>query len=77
MIKRFPDHELVIERLARNGEIFRSICEDYAAGVEALRRWEHATDPKHAVSIAQLRDSLAELERRSGRPSRRRLIGSG
>jgi hypothetical protein len=38
------------------------MCEDYAVGVEALRRWEHAIDPKRALRIAELRDSLAELE---------------
>ena len=38
------------------------MCEDYAVGVEALRRWERATDPKRAMRIAELRDSLAELE---------------
>ena len=63
MIKRFPDHELAIERLARSSETFRSICEDYAVAVEALRRWGRATDPKRAVSIAELGNSLAELER--------------
>ena len=62
VIKRFPDHELAIERLARTNESFRAMCEDYAVGVEALRRWERATDPKRAVRIAELRDSLAELE---------------
>ena len=62
VIKRFPDHELAIERLARTNESFGAMCEDYAVGVEALRRWERATDPKRAVRIAELRDSLAELE---------------
>jgi hypothetical protein len=38
------------------------MCDDYAVGVEALRRWERATDPKRAVRIAELRESLAELE---------------
>ena len=38
----FPDHELTIERLARSSETFRSMCQDSAVGVEALRRWEHA-----------------------------------
>jgi hypothetical protein len=65
VIERFREHELAIERLARSSESFRSMCEDYAVGVEALRRWERATDmtdPKRAVLIAELRDSLAELE---------------
>jgi hypothetical protein len=62
VIKRFPEHELAIERLIRTNESFRTMCEDYAVGVEALRRWERATDPKRAVRIAELRGSLAELE---------------
>jgi len=60
--RRFPEYELAIERLARGSESFRSMCDDYAVGVEALRRWERATDPKRAVRIAELRESLAELE---------------
>jgi hypothetical protein len=62
VIKRFPEHELAIERLVRTSESFHSMCDDYAVGVEALRRWELATDPKRALRIAELRDSLAELE---------------
>ena len=62
VIKRFPQHELVIERLIRTSESFRSMCDDYAVGVEALRRWERATDPRRAARIAELRESLAELE---------------
>jgi hypothetical protein len=62
VIERFPEHELAIERLVRTNESFRGMCEDYAVGVEALRRWERATDPKRGMRIAELRDSLAELE---------------
>ncbi len=65
IVERFPEHELALERLARSSESFRSICEDYALGLEALERRERATDatdPKRAVMIAELRDSLAELE---------------
>jgi hypothetical protein len=62
IINRFPEHELAIERLVRKSEGFRSMCEDYAVGVEALRRWERATDPKRSARIAELRESLAELE---------------
>ena len=46
------EHELAIERLIRTNESFRTMCEDYAVGVEALRRWERATDPKRAARIA-------------------------
>ena len=61
IIKRFPEHELAIERLVKNRG-FRSMCEDYAVGVEALRRWERASNSKRVVRIAELRKSLAELE---------------
>ena len=62
IIKRFPEHELAIERLVRKNEGFRSMCEDYTVGVAALRRWERASDSKRVVRIAELRESLAELE---------------
>lgn len=65
VIERFPEHELAIERLVRTSESFRSMCEDYAVGVEAVRRWQRASDgadPQRAVRIAELRESLAELE---------------
>jgi hypothetical protein len=62
VIRRFPEHELAIERLVRKNEGFRSMCEDYAVGLEALRRWERASDSKRVVRIAELRESLAELE---------------
>jgi hypothetical protein len=62
VIKRFPEHELAIERLVRTSESFLAMCEDYAVGTEALRQWQRATDSKRAVRIAELRESLAELE---------------
>jgi hypothetical protein len=62
VIRRFPQHELAIQRLIRTSESFCSMCDDYAVGVEALRRWERASDLKRAARIAELRESLAELE---------------
>jgi hypothetical protein len=62
VIERFPQHALTIERLVRTCEPFRSMCEDYAVGIEALRRWEGSTDPRRGERIAELRDALAELE---------------
>lgn len=62
VVARFPDHELTIERLTRLSERFRDICEDYAAGVEALGRWEQGRHPEREARIAELRASLAELE---------------
>jgi hypothetical protein len=37
-------------------------CEDYALGVEALRRWQFDAAPKPETAIVELRRSLAELE---------------
>jgi ribosomal protein S19E (S16A) len=62
VIERFPQHELAIERLVRTCETFRSMCEDYAVGIEALRRWEGSPDPRRSERIAELSDALAELE---------------
>ena len=62
VIERFPEHEVAIERLIKRSDSFRSMCDDYALGIDALRRWERTTDPKRAVRIAELRESLAELE---------------
>jgi glutamyl/glutaminyl-tRNA synthetase len=62
VIKRFPEYELAIERLLRQSESFRSMCDDYAVGVEALRRRERTTDPNNPARIAELRESLADLE---------------
>jgi hypothetical protein len=62
VIERFPQHELAIERLIRTSESFRSMCDDYAVGIEALRRWERASEAGHGARIAELRESLAELE---------------
>jgi hypothetical protein len=62
VVARFPEHELAIERLFRRSEPFRSMCEDDALGVEALRRWQFAAASKRETAIVELRHSLAELE---------------
>ena len=62
VVARFPEHELAIERLFRQSESFRSMCEDYADGADALRFWQAANDPKGALKVAELRDCLADLE---------------
>lgn len=62
VVERFPEHLLTIKRLVVKNESFRAMCEDYAAGVEALRRWNGSRDPKREARIAELRASLAEIE---------------
>jgi uncharacterized protein YdcH (DUF465 family) len=81
VVERFPEHEMTIERLARSDDIFGSICEDHTVGVEALRRWQQSDDPRRAERIAELRESLAELEEEILRAiedaeSRRRLLAA-
>lgn len=80
VVTRFPEHELVIERLARTGESFRAMCEEYADGVDALSRWRRAGRP--GAEVDELRDSLAELEeeilqaiRERAMPGARRRFG--
>jgi hypothetical protein len=77
VIQRFPEHELAIERLVRKNEDFRSMCEDYAVGIEALEHWERATDPKRGARIAELRESLAELEEEMLEALEQEVAGSG
>lgn len=62
VVERFPEHELTIERLARTDDNFGSMCDDHAAGVNALRRWHQSDDPKRAERIDELEESLTELE---------------
>jgi hypothetical protein len=62
VVARFPEHELAIERLFRRSEPFRSMCEDYALGVDALRRLQSAAAPERETAIVELRHSLAEIE---------------
>jgi hypothetical protein len=62
VVARFPEHELAIERLFRRSEAFRSMCEDYALGLEALRRWQFDAASKRGTAIVELRHSLEELE---------------
>jgi hypothetical protein len=60
VLARFPDHELAIERLARSSESFRAMCEEYTVGAEALEGWQQSA--QRAAEVAELRESLAELE---------------
>ncbi len=60
VIARFPAYELAIERLVRSSEHFREMCEEHAAGTEALERWQQGAPPQ--ADIAELRDSLTGLE---------------
>jgi hypothetical protein len=62
VVQRFPEHELTIERLFRVSDAFRSMCEDYADGLAALIEWERAAGTQLDAMIAELRESLAELE---------------
>jgi hypothetical protein len=60
VIARFPDHELAIERLVRSSGSFRSMCEEYTDGIEALERWQQEKRPQ--AQLAELKDSLEDLE---------------
>ncbi len=62
VVARFPEHELAIERLFRQSETFRSMCEDYADGVDAIRFWQDRDHPRAALKVAELRDCVADLE---------------
>jgi hypothetical protein len=63
VMDRFPAEADLVLRCALESESFRSLCEDYALALEALRRLE-AFD-RHMVEsrIADYRVLMRELER--------------
>ena len=77
VVQRFPEQWQDITALSRASEDFRALCDDYGEAVEALRRWQAATDDPNAPArieefaqlVAELEDEiLAELGRERGRP---------
>jgi uncharacterized protein YdcH (DUF465 family) len=61
LARRFPEHAATIRRLQASDPNFRSICEDYAEVLRALKHWE-ASRPVMPERIAEYRQSLEELE---------------
>ena len=43
VISRFPERKQLVQRLFRENETFRTLCDDYGKCVETLSYWNRAT----------------------------------
>jgi len=62
IIKRFPGQRETIERLSRESDSFRSICEDYLRCADARRYWEQSCSEDAAGRRKEYASLLRELE---------------
>ena len=63
LLKRFPEHADVIERLYENDGEFNTLCEDYQVCSEALQYWNRTDSeeaPKRRQEYASLLKDLEE-----------------
>lgn len=63
IFKRFPENALQIRHLILKNSNFRSICEDYGKGVEAIQYWNHAKKPDKKAKVEEYRYLCKELEK--------------
>ncbi|MDQ0321517.1 hypothetical protein QO002_003655 [Pararhizobium capsulatum DSM 1112] len=61
VVRKFPEHELIVRRLYVRKPEFRSLCEDYATARAALERWQ--ADTGKMEEFQQLVEEIeAEIE---------------
>jgi hypothetical protein len=60
-IRRFPDWNLEIRRLALSDAGFRSLCDDFGDAEEALARWRQAPREDGAVRTTEYATLVGEL----------------
>lgn len=62
ILKRFPEHREKIQRLFKEKESFRSLCEDYRVCAKALKYWNDSTSEKAQARREEYSALLQELE---------------
>jgi len=62
ILKRFPGQRETIERLSRESDSFRSICEDYLRCADARQYWEQSSSEDAAGRREEYALLLRELE---------------
>ena len=62
IFKRFPGQRETIERLSRESDSFRTICEDYLRCADARRYWEQSSSEDAAERREEYASLLRELE---------------
>lgn len=62
VIKKFPEHKDVIQRLSKYNEQFLTLCEDYRICKESLVYWGVSDSDEAPVRCSEYRSLLEELE---------------
>jgi len=62
VIERFPNHKGAINRIFRENETFRTICEDYQICTRALGRWNQSDSEEAPERIEEYKAMLRDLE---------------
>lgn len=62
VIKKFPDHKVVIQRLFQSNDEFLTLCDDYRMCKEALAYWNNSDSEQAASRINEYQTLMLELE---------------
>ena len=62
VIKKFPEHRGMIQRLSKSNGEFQTLCEDYRMCKEALGYWNISDSDQSLLRIKEYRSLLKELE---------------
>ena len=63
VLDRFPAHAEAVEKLLSESESFRSLCQDLALAIQAVRRFSAQRQPGDATRMAEYATLVEELER--------------
>jgi hypothetical protein len=62
VVLRFPQQAVLIAKLERESEEFRSLCEDYDLVIEMLEKLESSAPPLDDKTLQEYRSFLFDLE---------------
>jgi len=62
IIKRFPEHKEIIQRLYWKNENFREACEDHQKCADAMKYWDQSESEEAPARREELVALLRELE---------------
>jgi uncharacterized protein YdcH (DUF465 family) len=62
VVLRFPQQAVLISKLERESDEFRSLCEDYELVVETLVKLETGASPSNETTLREYRSFLVDLE---------------
>lgn len=62
IVLRFPQQAVLIAKLERESEEFRSLCEDYDLVIEMLTKLESSAPPSDEKTLQEYRSFLFDLE---------------